>query len=92
MCEIGIDEPVVTHDQWSALFLHVTGYFCFFDNFQTVRECEINSFTNIEPLWETTVVSFEKSADVFLRSLVCFVDFDAIIEELERVDHVGDTI
>lgn len=53
---------------------------------------DVDGFPNVESLGKAAMVGPEKSKNVFLWPLVCFVDFYSVFHKLEGVDHKSNTI
>lgn len=62
------------------------------DYIETLHGANIDSFSNIETLRKTTMVSIKQCEDIFSWPLICFIDFYSIIYELKRINHEGNTI
>ena len=87
-----MDDPIEWENVGSFFFFILLGLLSLLHKLDAQRGQKVDSLSNIEALWKAAVVGFEECADVISGMLIGFVDRDAVINELKRIEHECDSI
>ena len=90
--EVSTYQPVVA-DYWRFVVLETQSCsHCLLDCLETLGSPDVYCLAHVPTLRKTCVVSPEKSQNVFLRSLIRFVDLYSLSYQLSRINHKSNAV
>lgn len=89
---IFVDKPIIAEYSRFLFFVLLNKRHSLLNIVKTERRCNINSLTNIETMWKTSMVSFEKCIHIFAGFLVGFVDWNTVTYYFQRIDHKSNSV